>query len=65
METSVPKRDNELKESPPSKVMNYKLGPDELAQIVGKPIPASYKEPIKLFRPKSRGRNESDARNHR
>lgn len=55
MKASVPKRENELKGSPPSKVMNYKLDPDELAQIVGKPIPASHKEPIK-FRSKSKGK---------
>ncbi|MGW8822247.1 hypothetical protein ACXZ7E_23085 [Paenibacillus lautus] len=55
MKASVPKRENELKGSPPSKVMNYKLDPDELAQIVGKPIPASHTKPIK-FRSKSKGK---------
>lgn len=53
MKTSVPNRENELKGSPPSKVMNYKLCPDELAQIVGKPIPASHKKPIKFRTRKS------------
>lgn len=54
MKTSVPNRENELKGSPPSKVKNYKLSPDDLAQINGKPIPASHKEPI-MFRSKSKG----------
>lgn len=56
MKTSVPNRENELKGSPPSEVLNYKLSPDELAQIVGKPIPASHKEPIKFRTKESKRR---------
>ncbi|WP_156515029.1 hypothetical protein [Paenibacillus glucanolyticus] len=53
MKTSVPNRENELKGSPPSEVKEYNLSPEELAQIVGKPIPASHTKPFK-FRSKSK-----------
>lgn len=58
METSIPRRENELKGSPPSKVKEYKLSPEELAHINGKPIPASHTKPIK-FRTTSKGRDKS------
>lgn len=46
MGTSIPKRENELKGAPPSKVKEYKLTPEELAKIIGKPIPKSHTKPI-------------------
>lgn len=46
MGTSIPKRENELKGAPPSPVKEYKLSPEELAEIQGKPIPKSHSTPL-------------------
>jgi len=46
MGTSIPKRENELKGAPPSPVKEYKLSPEELAEIHGKPIPKSHSTPL-------------------
>lgn len=46
MGTSIPRRENELKGSPPSPLKEYTLSPEELAKIIGKPIPKSHTKPI-------------------
>lgn len=46
MGTSIPKRSNEMKGTPPSSITTYTLSPEELANIQGKPIPKSHKKPI-------------------
>ncbi|MGG3504709.1 hypothetical protein ABES58_04410 [Paenibacillus lautus] len=46
MGTSIPKRSNEMKGTPPSPITKYTLSPEELAEIQGKPIPKSHKKPI-------------------
>lgn len=46
MGTSIPNRKNEMIGCPPSPVKEYKLSPEELEKIVGKPIPKSHKKPI-------------------
>lgn len=46
MGTSIPKRSNEMKGTPPSPVTTYTLSPEELAKIEGKPIPKSHTKPL-------------------
>lgn len=46
MGTSIPKRSNEMKGTPPSPVTIYTLSPEELEKIVGKPIPKSHSKPL-------------------
>ncbi|MGW8823413.1 hypothetical protein ACWGNU_14930 [Paenibacillus lautus] len=56
MGTSVPNWKNEIQGATrPSEVKEYTLSPEELAQIIGKPIPASHTKPIK-FRSKPKGK---------
>ncbi|WP_162487505.1 hypothetical protein [Paenibacillus sp. LC231] len=56
MGTSVPNWKNEIQGgTTPSDIKKYTLSPEELAQINGKPIPASHTKPIK-FRSNSKGK---------
>lgn len=61
MGTPIPNRKNELS-SPPSKVKKYTLSEEELAKIVGKPIPASHTKPLG-FDSKKKEEGESTMKN--
>lgn len=58
MGTSIPKRSNEMKGTPPSPVTRYTLSPEELAKIQGKPIPKSHTKPIGFATKTSVPKNE-------
>ncbi|MFK4167659.1 hypothetical protein ACI2LM_15580 [Paenibacillus lautus] len=58
MGTSIPKRSNEMKGTPPSPVTTYTLSPEELAKIQGKPIPKSHTKPIGFATKTSVPKNE-------
>lgn len=60
MGTSIPKRSNEMKGTPPSPVTTYTLSPEELAKIQGKPIPKSHTVPIEFRARTSKPKNEED-----
>ncbi|PAD73952.1 helix-turn-helix domain-containing protein [Paenibacillus campinasensis] len=60
MGTSIPRRENELKGAPPSPVKKYKLSPEELEEIVGKPIPKSHTKPIGFDTKASNPKKEKD-----
>lgn len=60
MGTSIPKRSNEMKGTPPSPVKTYTLSPEELAKIQGKPIPKSHTVPIEFRARTSNPKNEED-----
>ncbi|MEB4785012.1 hypothetical protein P5G60_25110 [Paenibacillus jamilae] len=53
MGTSVPNWKNELSSQGQGDVKTYKLSPEELAEIVGKPIPKSHTKPL-TFRAKTK-----------
>lgn len=46
MATPIPNRRNESQSQGPGPVTTYKLSPEELQNIIGKPIPKSHKKPI-------------------
>lgn len=54
MGTSIPRRSNETIGTPPSIVKEYKLSPEELEKIEGKPIPKSHTKPINFRTPNQR-----------
>lgn len=62
MGTSVPRRSNELKGTPPSPVKEYKLSPEELAKIDAKPIPKAQTKPIEFRAKTSIPKNEEDVK---
>ncbi|MFB5268124.1 hypothetical protein ACE41H_15255 [Paenibacillus enshidis] len=43
---SVPRRSNETKQTGQGVIKEYKLPPEDLAKIVGKPIPKSHSKPL-------------------